>query len=122
MHSLARTRTLVLPGRGFDGRPLIAPWWRSLVGAALATGARRWRIRPSTRSFSGAVLVVGFTNCGTAVAFAGAWAWWIGCALALRRRSSPAGTLWTVSVPVAWPGGKGSGPGGSGGRVWWVSG
>ena len=122
MFSQAHSRALVAPGRGFDGRPLAAPWWRRLVGSALASGARRWRIRSSSRSFSGAVLVVGFTNCGAAVAFASAWAWWVGCAVALRRRSSPIGTLWAVSVPVAWPGGKGSAPGGSGGEVWWVSG
>lgn len=121
MFSIARSRALIAPGRGFDARPLAAPWWRSLVGHALLAGARRWRIRASARSFSGAVLVVGFNNCGSAVAFAAAWSWWVGCALALRRRSAGGATLWAVSVPVAWPGGRGSGPGGSGGQVWWVS-
>jgi hypothetical protein len=121
MFSQAQSRALIAPGRGFDGRPLAAPWWRCLVGSALATGARRWRVRYSRRSFSGAVLVVGFDGCGAAVAFAAAWAWWVGCALALRRRSTPSGTLWAVSVPVAWPGGRGSPPGGCGGHTWWVS-
>lgn len=85
-------RHLVVAGAGFGGVPLAAPWWRHLVGAALA-----------------------------AVAFAAAWAGWCGCAVALRRRVLGGAAVWAVSVPVSWPGGQGSGRGGSGGRVWWVS-
>jgi hypothetical protein len=114
-------RHLVVAGAGFGGVPLAAPWWRHLVGAALASGACRWRVRGSGRSFSGAVVVVGFASSGAAVAFAAAWAGWCGCAVALRRRVSGGVPVWAVSVPVAWPGGQGSGRGGSGGRVWWVS-
>lgn len=115
------SRTLVSPGAGFGGRPLLAPWWRRLAGSALATGALRWRVRPSARSFSGAVLVAGFPCCGAAVAFAAAWSWYAGCALALRRRVSAGQVLWCVSVPVLWPPHQGSGQGGQGGHVWWVS-
>ena len=60
-----RNRALIEPGRGLHGQPLAAPWWRSLVGSALAAGACRWRVRRSARSFTGAVVVVGFSNCGT---------------------------------------------------------
>jgi len=116
-----RSRALVQPGRGLQGRPLQAPWWRALVGSALACGVARWRVRHSGRSFSGAVVVAGFANCGTAVAFAAAWSWWVGCALALRRRRSNGVTLWAVSVPVHWPGHCGASIGGAGGRTWWVS-
>jgi hypothetical protein len=112
--------SLVALGRGLGGSALAAPWWRSLVGSALAAGACRWRVRGSGRSFSGAVVVVGFSSCGAAVAFAGSWAWWCGCSLALRRRVSGGSVVWAVSVPVAWPGGRGSGAGGVGGPVWWV--
>jgi hypothetical protein len=112
--------SLVAPGRGLGGSALAAPWWRSLVGSALAAGACRWRVRGSGRSFSGAVVQVGFSSCGAAVAFAGSWAWWCGCSLALRRRVSGGSVVWAVSVPVCWPGGRGSGAGGVGGPVWWV--
>lgn len=120
MFSQVNSRSLVAPGRGFGGRPLQAPWWRRLVGHALLAGAMRWRVRASSRSFTGWVVVVGFGNAGAAVAFAGAWSWWVGCAVAMRSRVSPQGRLWAVSVPVAWPGGSGSAPGGQGGRLWWV--
>ncbi len=116
-----RNRALIEPGRGLHGQPLAAPWWRSLVGSALAAGACRWRVRRSAHSFTGAVVVVGFSNCGTAVAFAAAWSWWVGASLALRRRSSAGGVIWAVSVPVCWPGGRGSGNGGQGGPLWWVA-
>ncbi|WP_200383193.1 hypothetical protein, partial [Thiococcus pfennigii] len=101
------SRALVAPARGLGGVPLAAPWWRSLVGSALAAGAVRWRVRASARSFSGAVIVAGFRSCGAAVAFAAAWSWWCGCAVALRRRASGGSVVWAVSVPVAWPGGRG---------------
>lgn len=115
------SRTLVSPSRGLGGRPLMAPWWRRLIGSALATGAVRWRVRRSARAFSGAVVVAGFPNCGAAIAFASAWSWYAGCALALRRRVSAGQVLWSVSVPVLWPVAQGSGAGGQGGSVWWVS-
>ena len=119
--SIVSSRALVAPGQGFGGRPLVAPWWRSLVGHALLAGAVRWRVRGSGRSFTGAVVVLGFDNCGTAVAFGSAWAWWVGCALALRKRTSQGRTVWAVSVPVHWPGGRGSAQGGRGGQFWWLS-
>lgn len=79
---------------------MAAPWWRRLVGSALSCGARRWRVRASVRSFSGAVVVVGFSSLAAAAAFAAAWAGWVGFPLAVRRF---AGGVWGVSVPVAVP-------------------
>lgn len=82
------------------GAVLAAPWWRSLVGSALACGARRWRVRASARSFSGAVVVVGFRSASAAAVFAAAWSGWVGFPLAVRRFAGP---VWGVSVPVAVP-------------------
>lgn len=96
---LLGSRSLVAAG-GLGGVPLSAPWWRSLVGSALAAGAVRWRLRCSLRSFSGAVVVVGFSSSAAAAAFASAWGWWCGCSLAVRRF---AGGVWGVSVPVCAP-------------------
>ena len=120
MFCQVRSRCLVAPGRGLGGIPLVAPWWRRAVGHALAAGCWRWRVRHSGRSFSGVVLVAGFASCGAAVAFAGAWGGWCGCAVALRRRVSAGRVLWVVSVPVAYPGSAQAVPAG-GGSVWWVS-
>jgi hypothetical protein len=78
----------------------LAPWWRRLVGSALAAGACRWRLRASARSFSGAVVVVGFRSASAASAFAAAWSGWVGFPLAVRRFAGP---VWGVSVPVAVP-------------------
>ncbi len=96
---LVGSRSLVAAG-GLGGVPLSAPWWRSLVGSALAAGAVRWRLRPSSRSFAGAVVVAGFSSPAAAAAFASAFGWWCGCALAVRRF---AGGVWGVSVPVCAP-------------------
>jgi hypothetical protein len=79
---------------------LAAPWWRRLVGSALAAGACRWRLRASVRSFTAAVVVVGFSSPAAAAAFAAAWSGWVGFPLAVRRF---AGGVWGVSVPVAVP-------------------
>jgi hypothetical protein len=98
--SLVSSRSLVVPGAGLGGVPLSAPWWRSLVGSALAVGACRWRLRASSRAFSGAVVVVGFSSPAAAAAFASAWGWWCGCSLAVRRF---AGGVFGVSVPVCAP-------------------
>lgn len=49
--SLVGSRSFVFPGRGLGGVPLSAPWWCVLVGSALAAGASRWRLRPSSRCF-----------------------------------------------------------------------
>ena len=121
MFCQVNNRALVVAGAGLHGQPLCAPWWRVLVGSALIRGASRWRVRHSTRSFSGAVVVVGFSNCGMAVAFAAAWAWYIGCSLQMRQRSHKGRAIWAVSVPVSWPGGKGSAAAASGGKSWWVT-
>jgi hypothetical protein len=96
---LVGSRSLVAAG-GLGGVPLSAPWWRSLVGSALAAGAVRWRLRCSSRSFSGAVVVAGFSSPAAAAAFASAFGWWCGCALCVRRF---AGGVWGVSVPVCAP-------------------
>ena len=88
----------VLKNVGF--RPFCAPWWRSLVGSALWAGACSWRLRPSRRSFSGAVVVVGFQSEAVAREFAQAWSEWCGVPLALRAGQRVA---WAVSVPVAPP-------------------
>ncbi|MEI2769688.1 MAG: hypothetical protein V9G98_02765 [Candidatus Competibacter sp.] len=89
--------------RGSLVSPLSAPWWRRLVGFALAAGACRWRLRASARSFSAAVVVVGFSSPAAASAFAGAWSGWVGFPLAVRRFAGAAGPVWGVSVPVAVP-------------------
>jgi hypothetical protein len=96
---LVGSRSLVAAG-GLGGVPLSAPWWRALVGSALSAGACRWRLRASSRAFSGAVVVVGSSSSAPAVAFASAWGWWCGCALCVRRF---AGGVWGVSVPVCAP-------------------
>lgn len=123
---LSSSRSFITPARGFGGVPLAAPWWRQVVGLALFAGACRWRVRASARSFSGAVLVAGFSSWASALAFAGAWAGWCGCAVAVRSRRSGGAPVFAVSVPVSWPGlgrpGAGSGAGGSGGSVVWVRG
>ncbi len=93
------SRALVGPG-GLGGVSLLAPWWRSLVGSALAAGACRWRLRASSRAFSDAVVVAGFSSLATASAFAAAWGWACGCALCVRRFS---GGVFGVSVPVSVP-------------------
>ena len=98
--SVVSSRSLVVPGRGLGGVPLAAPWWRSLVGFGLRAGACRWRLRASSRSFAGAVVVVGFGSQASAASFASAWSGWCGLALAVRRF---AGGVWGVSVPVAVP-------------------
>lgn len=96
--SLVGSRSLVVV-RSF-GVPLCAPWWRVLVGSALASGAVRWRLRSSPRSFSGAVVVVGFSSPVVAGAFAAAWSGWVGFPCAVRLF---AGGVWGVSVPIAAP-------------------
>ena len=99
---LLASRSLV-PSGGLGGVPLSAPWWRSLVGSALAAGACRWRLRASARSFSGAVVVAGFSSSAAAAAFASAFGWWCGCSLAVRRFAGRSGPVWGVSVPVCAP-------------------
>jgi len=89
--------------RGSLVAPLAAPWWRSLVGFALVAGACRWRLRASSRAFSGAVVVVGFGSSAAASAFALAWSSWVGFPLAVRRFAGAAGPVFGVSVPVAVP-------------------
>ncbi|QQZ31093.1 hypothetical protein HMY34_19925 (plasmid) [Thiothrix subterranea] len=99
-HSLVSSRSLVCPPRGFSPLPLSAPWFRAVVGHALAFGAARWRLRRSARSFSGAVVVVGFADQSAASTFAAAFSGWCGVSLAVRRFGA---ALWGVSVPVAAP-------------------
>jgi len=81
-------------------RPLVAPWWRSLVGSALSSGACRWRVRLSGRSFSGAVVVVGFRSSAAASVFASSWSGFVGFPCVVRGFSCG---VWGVSVPVAVP-------------------
>ena len=100
--SLVSSRAVVV-SRGSLVSPLSAPWWRSLVGSALAAGACRWRVRSSRRSFSSAVVVVGFASSARASAFAAAWSGWVGFPLAVRRFAGRYGTVFGVSVPVAVP-------------------
>lgn len=97
------SRSLVAPDRGLSGVALAAPWWRSLVGSALSSGACRWRLRASAQAFSGAALVAGFGCPAAAARFAAAWALWCGCSLAMRRFAGRAGPVWGVSVPVSAP-------------------
>lgn len=100
--SLVGSRSLVV-SRGALVSPLSAPWWRRLVGSALASGACRWRVRASRRSFSGAVVVVGFGCAAAAAGFAAAWSGWVGFPLAVRRFAGRGGPVFGVSVPVAVP-------------------
>ena len=81
--AISSSRSLVTPDRGLGGLPLAAPWWRSLVGSALSSGACRWRLRASARAFSGAALVAGFGCPAAAARFVAAWASWCGCSLAV---------------------------------------
>jgi hypothetical protein len=99
-HSIVSSRSLVCPPSGFSPLPLSAPWFRAVVGHALAFGASRWRLRRSARSFSGAVVVVGFSDPAAAATFAAAFSGWCGVSLAVRRFGA---ALWGVSVPVAAP-------------------
>lgn len=91
-------RSVCVMGAGFGGRPASAVWWRSLVGSALSYGACRWRLRSSSRSFTGAVVVVGFRSRSAADIFSSAWAEWCGVSVAVRGF---AGGVWGVSVPVS---------------------
>lgn len=85
------------------GSVLAALPWRRVAGSALAAGCCRWRVRASSRSFSGAVLAVGFPCFGRAAAFASAWSGWVGFPVAVSPRSSGGVRVWSVSVPVAAP-------------------
>ena len=98
--SLLSSRAIIAPPSGFSPLPLSAPWWRVVTGHALAFGAARWRLRRSARSFSGAVVVVGFADQSAAATFAAAFSGWCGVSLAVRRFGA---ALWGVSVPVAAP-------------------
>ena len=99
--SVVPSRALVV-ARG-SAPALSAPWWRSLVGSALASGASRWRVRASARSFSGAVVVAGFGCAASAASFAAAWSGWVGFPVAVRRFAGRCGPVFGVSVPVACP-------------------
>lgn len=94
-------------------------WWRSVVGAGLAGGACRWRVRASSVAFSGAVVVVGFWCFGRAVRFARSLALRGGVPVAVRVRSSGGVWVWAVSVPVASPGAGAAGPP-AGAVAWWA--
>ncbi|MDG4594207.1 MAG: hypothetical protein P9F75_00685 [Candidatus Contendobacter sp.] len=97
---MALSRSVVV-SRG--GAVLAAAPWRRVVGSALSSGAARWRLRSSARSFSGTVVVVGFSCFGRAAAFASAWSGWCGFPVAVSARAGAAGRLWAVSVPVRPP-------------------
>ena len=91
--------SLVSAPRGLASRPLVALPWRRVAGLALASGAVRWRLRSSGRSWSGAVVVAGFGSAAAASAFCGRVAPGCGLPLAVRHFSG----VWGVSVPVAVP-------------------
>ncbi len=99
MYSLISSKSLVAPARGLHGVALCAPAWRVLVGSALSSGACRWRLRSSSRSFTNAVVVVGFKSHNAAIIFAAAWSAWVGVACAVRKFNN----IFGVSVPVAAP-------------------
>jgi hypothetical protein len=95
------SRSLVV-SRGVAA-PWSAAWWRLVVGSALSAGAVRWRVRGSSRAFSGAVVVAGFASASRAQAFAVAWSGWVGVGCVVRPRRCPrCGRVWAVSVPVLW--------------------
>lgn len=97
--AVAAASSFVVPRGGLP--PLAAAPWRRVVGSALFAGARRWRLRRSARSFSGVVVVAGFSSPAAASAFAGSWSGWCGFPVVVRRFAGPAGPLFGVSVPVA---------------------
>jgi hypothetical protein len=104
------------------GAVLFAPWWRFVVGAGLAAGGVRWRVRSSSRSCSGAVVVIGFRCFGSAVRFARVWSRFVGFPVCVSPRVSGS-RVWAVSVPVGWPGvGRVPPPAPVRGRVAWVRG
>ncbi len=96
---VAAASSFVVPRGGLP--PLAAAPWRRVVGSALFAGARRWRLRRSARSFSGVVVVAGFSSPAAASAFAGSWSGWCGFPVVVRRFAGPVGPLFGVSVPVA---------------------
>jgi len=100
MFCIISSKSLVAPARGLSGSALCAPAWRALVGSALSSGACRWRLRGSSRSFTSAVVVVGFKTHNAALIFANAWSAWCGVACAVRKYNS---SIFGVSVPVAAP-------------------
>ncbi len=89
-------RSLVVPSTS-DGMVFSAPWWRVLVGSALSSGACRWRLRASSRSFSGSVVVVGFRSLSSAEAFASSWSFW--CGVPVASGGVPCSRVWVSRLP-----------------------
>ena len=74
---------------------LVFPSFRSVAGSALGSGGcASWSFRPSSRSFSGSVVVASFLSFAFASRFASLWAGRLGFFVAVRR----SGSLWSVSV------------------------
>ena len=98
-------RTLCVKGSSavMGPGPLAAIWWRRAAGFSVFAGASRWRVRASSRSFSGAVLVAGFPCFARAARFASRFAAFTGFPLAISPRSSGGVRIWAVSVPVLFP-------------------
>ena len=76
----------------------VAPSVSSIVWSAFRSGSL-WgvRVRPSSRSRSGVVVVLGFSAHASAATFAARWAGRLGLSVVVRRT----GGFWCVSVPVA---------------------
>lgn len=85
---------------GLSSPPFVAPDARRLVGKALSFGAVRWSVRISQRSFSGYVLVCGFSCFARAFWFASRWGRACGFPLCVRLLRSRGSIVWAVSVPV----------------------
>ena len=76
--------------------------WRVVVGSSLAAGSVRWRLRPSSRAWSGFVAVCAFPSRSAAFWFARSWAFRSGAGSCVVRPLSSRGSLvWAVSVPCA---------------------
>jgi hypothetical protein len=74
---------------------------RVLWSAFRAGGLAGVVLRPSSRSFSGAVLVCAFRSLSAARVFAVRWGPRSGAGVCVVRRSPWRGGVWVVSVPVA---------------------
>ena len=75
---------------------LAAMEWKHVMAKALWFGASRWKLRMSSRSFSGVVLEAGFKEEAKAIEFGKAWSEWVGMAIAVRRYKG----VWAASIPV----------------------
>jgi hypothetical protein len=73
--------------------------FRVATGSALAHGCKKWEVRKSVRSFTGAVVAAVFESFSAASKFAKRWAGECGYKFCAVR---PQSGSFVVSVPVQW--------------------